>query len=204
VAVEIDRDLAARLAGNRPQLRVVREDALRVDYPALAAGRTYRLVGNLPYNISTPLLFHLLAQQPAPRDMHFMLQREVVNRLCAEPGGKARGRLSLACQNLAAVEPLLTVPPTAFEPRPRVESAFVRLTPRAEPQVPPPLQGAFDELVSQAFAMRRKTLRNSLRGLLPPEALESAGVNPGDRPERLSLDDFARLANTLVERRGGY
>lgn len=116
--VEIDRDLAARLQQRHPQLEVINEDALRVDFTALAAGASYRLVGNLPYNISTPLLFHLLAQQQPPSDMHFMLQKEVVERMHALPGSKAYGRLSLMCQVYAEVTPLFPVPPTAFDRSP--------------------------------------------------------------------------------------
>ena len=121
--VEIDRDLAARLQQRHPQLKVINEDALRVDFTALAAGADYRLVGNLPYNISTPLLFHLLSQQQPPSDMHFMLQKEVVERMHALPGSKTYGRLSLMCQVYAEVTPLFPVPPTAFDPLPRVDSA---------------------------------------------------------------------------------
>lgn len=195
--VEIDRDLAARLVQRHPDLPVVCADALRVDYADLAAGRPYRLVGNLPYNISTPLLFHLLAQRPPPRDMHFMLQQEVVERMCAGPGGKSRGRLSLACENLARVEPLFAVPPAAFEPPPKVESAVVRVIPHAKPRVPSELTERFDRVVSRAFAQRRKTMRNSLRGLLDARALEEAGVDPATRPERLTLEQFSSLAAQL-------
>jgi 16S rRNA (adenine1518-N6/adenine1519-N6)-dimethyltransferase len=194
VVVEIDRDLVARLAERHPQLEVVCADALRVDFPALAAGRPYRLVGNLPYNISTPLMFHLLAQAPAPVDMHFMLQKEVVQRLVAGPGGKDYGRLSLMAQNLASIESLLAVPPEAFEPRPRVDSAVVRLRPRPQPLVPQQFQAAFSELVARAFTMRRKTIRNGLRELLSVQQIEAAGVDPGSRPEQLGLDEFLLLA----------
>jgi len=192
--VEIDRDLAAGLRRRHPGLEVIEADALTVDFAALGAGRPYRLVGNLPYNISTPLLFHLLSQRPAPRDMHFMLQLEVVERLVAGPGDGAYGRLSLTCGALAEVAPLLRVGPEAFDPRPRVHSAFVRIVPRAEPRVPPALEGAFSEVVTRAFGQRRKTLRNSLRGLLEPHDFEAADVDPGARAETLSLEDFLRLA----------
>jgi 16S rRNA (adenine1518-N6/adenine1519-N6)-dimethyltransferase len=195
--VELDRELAARLVERHPDLPVLCADALRVDYGELAAGRPYRLVGNLPYNISTPLLFHLLAQRPPPEDMHFMLQQEVVERMCAGPGGKARGRLSLACENLARVEPLFGVPPDAFEPPPRVDSAVVRVVPHGAPRVPPDLADSFDRIVSRAFSQRRKTLRNSLRGLLDTQALERARVDPANRPERLTLEQFRSLAEQL-------
>ena len=197
--VEIDRDLAARLVQRHPDLPVVCADALQVDYGDLAAGRPYRLVGNLPYNISTPLLFHFLAQQPPPQDMHFMLQQEVVERMSAGPGGKSRGRLSLACENLARVEPLFAVPPDAFEPPPRVDSAVVRVVPHGTPRVPPKLTDAVERIVSRAFAQRRKTLRNSLRDLLDASALGRAGVDPTMRPERLTLEQFRSLAAQLQD-----
>lgn len=192
--VEIDRDLAADLRRRRPSLEVVEADALTVDFAALGAGRPYRIVGNLPYNISTPLLFHLLDQDPAPRDMTFMLQKEVVERMTAVPGTKAYGRLSLACQDRAEVSTLFPVPPEAFEPRPKVDSAVVRVRPRAEAQVPPELAPAFHALVRQAFSQRRKTLRNSLRGQLDAAAIEAAGVDPGARPEQVDLAGFLALA----------
>jgi 16S rRNA (adenine1518-N6/adenine1519-N6)-dimethyltransferase len=194
VVVEIDRDLARALRRRHPRLEVVEADALTVDFAALAGDRPYRLVGNLPYNISTPILFHLLAQAPPPVDMHFMLQKEVVERMTAEPGSRAQGRLGLMCRNLATVTRLFDVPPEAFEPRPRVESAVVRVCPRSEPLVPDPLAGAFDELVRLAFAQRRKTLRNSLRGHVDAEAMRKAGVDPSARPETLALEDFVALA----------
>jgi len=192
--VEIDRDLAASLRQRRPKLEVVCEDALSVDFSALSSGRRWRLVGNLPYNISTPLLFHVLGQHEPPADMHFMLQKEVVDRMTAAPGGGDYGRLSLACQNLAVVTPLFQVGPEAFDPRPKVDSAVVRLEPRANPLVPAAHQAAFDRLVLKAFSMRRKTLRNSLKGLVDDDGFQAAGVDPGARPETISLDAFARLA----------
>ncbi len=195
--VEIDRDLAARLRARRPELEVIEADALDTDFTALAGGRPYRIVGNLPYNISTPLLFHLLAQDPPPVDMHFMLQKEVVDRITAEPGGGDWGRLGIMCRNRAEAEFLFTVPADAFEPRPKVESAVVRLRPRTEPLVPGDLAEPFDRLVRQAFSQRRKTLRNSLRALLPAEAIAAAGIDPGLRPERLDLPGFLALARAL-------
>lgn len=192
--VEIDRDLARALRQRHPALAVVEGDALEVDFAGLGDGAPYRIVGNLPYNISTPLLFHLLDQDPPPRDMHFMLQKEVVERMTATPGGRDYGRLSLACHNRAEVSFLFGVPPGAFEPRPRVDSAVVRVVPRPRPLVPPDLQGAFDDLVRLAFSQRRKTLRNSLKGRLEPETISAAGVDPGTRPERVDLEGFLALA----------
>jgi len=197
IVVEIDRDLAARLQASGLDCEVVNEDALRVDFAALAGGCPYRMVGNLPYNISTPLLFHLLGQEPAAVDLHFMLQKEVANRLAAGPGGRNYGRLSLACQNRCEVYSLFELGPEAFEPRPRVDSAFVRLVPRPAPLVEPALQEDFDRVVTRAFSQRRKTLRNSLRPLLSASEIENAGLDPIARPERLSLQDFIRLAACL-------
>ena len=196
--VELDRDLAAalpqRLAG-RGHLRVHAADALRFDFRAL--GPSLRVVGNLPYNISTPLLFHLLEQADHIRDMHFMLQREVVARMAAPPGARARGRLSVMIQYHCEVAQLFDIGPGAFRPPPRVESAFVRLVPRARPPVDAGDPGRFACLVRQAFSQPRKTLRNNLRGLLDEQALADAGVDPRARPATLTLDAFAALARRL-------
>jgi 16S rRNA (adenine1518-N6/adenine1519-N6)-dimethyltransferase len=197
IAVEIDRDLAARLQAADPEFLVLNQDALQVGFADLADGQPYRLVGNLPYNISTPLLFHLLGQPTPPVDLHFMLQKEVVNRLAADPGGKSYGRLSLMVQNRCEVIPLFELGPEAFEPRPKVDSAFVRLVPRPMPLVEDSLQEAFDLLVTQAFSQRRKTLRNSLRSLLTRTDIENAGIAPTARPEQLDLREFLRLARQL-------
>ena len=197
--VEIDRDLAAHLQrrfAGRDNVRLHTADALKADFGELAGGRPFRIAGNLPYNISTPLLFHLLQWSGRIVDMHFMLQQEVVQRLAAGPGGKDRSRLSVMCQYHCEVTPLFTVPPEAFNPRPRVQSAVVRLVPHREPPVRIDDMARFGELLTRAFSMRRKTLRNSLRGLLDAEAIAAAGVDPGLRPEVLSLDQFAALANS--------
>jgi len=194
LVVELDRDLAATLASRLPEGRVVNADALTVEFADLAEGRPYRLVGNLPYNISTPLLFHVLDQQPKPRDMHFMLQKEVVQRMTALPGGGDYGRLSLGCQNLCEVTALFDIGPECFDPPPRVVSSLVRLVPRPAPLVAPDLRDAFDRVVAQAFSMRRKTLRNALRPLMDATRIEAAGVDPGTRPEQVDLAGYARLA----------
>ena len=199
--LEIDRDLAATLArrfGATPNVELVTADALDTDFGALADEGPIRLVGNLPYNISTPLLFHVLRWSGRIVDMHFMLQREVVDRMAAQPGSKRRGRLSLSCQLHCAVHPLFTVPPEAFSPRPRVESAVVRLLPHAHPPVQLDDPNGFERVVAQAFSMRRKTLRNSLRGLADPAQLEGAGIDPGLRPEALTLEQFAAIANRIA------
>jgi len=201
--VEIDRDLAAGLErrfADRANVHLHVGDALQLDFATLAGERPFRLVGNLPYNISTPLLFHALQwsgpeQGNLVQDMHFMLQQEVVERMAAGPGGKARGRLSVMCQYHCAVTPLFTVPPEAFRPAPRVHSAIVRLVPHADPPVRVDDLARFEKLLSRAFSMRRKTLRNSLRGLLEAAEIEAAGVDPGLRPEALTLLQFAALAS---------
>jgi len=195
--LEIDRDLAAALQqrfGDGANVSVHCADALQVDFSAVSAGRRCRLVGNLPYNISTPLLFHVLRWGHLIDDMHFMLQQEVVNRMAAAPGSKAWGRLSVMCQYRCEVTPLFTVPPEAFRPAPQVQSCVVRLAPHAQPPVRVSDQAQFERVVSQAFSMRRKTLRNSLRGLLDETAIRDAGVDPGLRPEALGLAQFAALA----------
>ena len=197
LVVEIDRDLAGRLTSRfagAANVTVREADALRADFAELSGGRHFRLVGNLPYNISTPLLFHVLAWSGLITDMHFMLQHEVVNRMAAAPGSKRWGKLSVMCQLHCSVAPLFDVPPEAFSPAPKVQSTVVRLVPHREPPVEIEDMAAFDRLVTQAFSMRRKTLRNSLRRLVDADAMEAAGIDPGLRPERISLEQFARLA----------
>ena len=196
--VEIDRDLIARLhRQHAPEMLTVHAgDALAFDFATI--GSDLRLVGNLPYNISTPLLFHLAEYGGIVRDMHFMLQKEVVERMAAEPGGKDYGRLSVMLQARCAVIPLFTIGPGAFRPPPKVESAVVRLVPLARPpDIADPV--VFARLVAAAFAQRRKTLRNGLKGLLTAEAIAGLGVDPGTRAEQLGLDAFVRLANAACK-----
>jgi 16S rRNA (adenine1518-N6/adenine1519-N6)-dimethyltransferase len=199
-AVEVDRDLAAALRA-RPdwpgRLTIHEADALRFDFAALAAGGRLRLVGNLPYNVSTPLLFHLLEQREAIADMHFMLQREVVDRIVAGPGSRTYGRLSVMVQAWCEAASLFRVAPGAFRPPPAVDSAVVRLTPRATPLVPPALEARFADLVARAFAARRKTLRNALRAVASPAAIEAAGLAPASRPESVPVEGFAALARAV-------
>ena len=200
--LEIDRDLVARLNvqfATRENVTVHSTDALRTDFSEITGGRPFRLVGNLPYNISTPLLFHVLQWSELVTDMHFMLQQEVVRRMAAVPGGKAWGRLSLMCQYRCEVTPLFNVPPEAFSPSPKVQSAIVRLVPHREPPVHIDKMDAFEKLVSQAFSQRRKTLRNSLRGMVDATNMEAAGIDPGARPETLGLEQFANLSNLLAK-----
>jgi len=197
-AVELDRDVIPLLeaaAAGKGELRIIQGDALATDLAALApAGGKIRLVGNLPYNISTPLLFHFLAQAECVADMHFMLQKEVVRRMAAPPGGKEYGRLTVMLAARCRVEPLFNIGAGAFRPAPKVESAFVRLVPYE--RAPFPLQdpGRFAAIVTQAFSHRRKTLRNALAGLLDEAAIRGADIDPQARPETLSAADYGRLA----------
>jgi 16S rRNA (adenine1518-N6/adenine1519-N6)-dimethyltransferase len=196
--LEIDRDLAASLRGlfaGRSNVTVHEGDALAMDFADIAVGRRFRLVGNLPYNISTPLLFHVLRWPDRIIDMHFMLQQEVVERMAAQPGSKAWGKLSVMCQYRCSVVPLFRVPPESFTPAPAVESAMVRLVPHTAPPVQLDDLEMFERLVGQAFSQRRKTLRNSLRGMLDEAQIRSAGVDPSARPETLGLAKLAALAN---------
>jgi 16S rRNA (adenine1518-N6/adenine1519-N6)-dimethyltransferase len=197
-AIEIDRDLAAALLRDpRAQrgLRVLVENALDTDFVSLRGdGPALRIVGNLPYNISTPLLFHLLQQRTAIGDMHFMLQKEVVDRMSASPGGKEYGRLTVMLAAYADVDSLFDVGPGAFHPRPRVWSAIVRLRPHATPRFAFGSDRALKMLVTAAFSARRKTLRNGLREFLSVTAIEACGIDPGCRPETLRPAQFGLLA----------
>ncbi len=196
--IEIDRDLArsleedARAAG---ALHVHVENALETDFVQLRAeGPPLRVVGNLPYNISTPLLFRLLSQRSAIADMHFMLQKEVVDRMTAPPSSKAYGRLTVMLAALAEVERLFDVGPGAFQPRPKVWSAVVRLLPTPRPRFEYGDDGVLRTLVTAAFSQRRKILSNGLKGLLTPEEIESCGIDSQLRPEVLTPAQFGLLA----------
>lgn len=199
--IEIDRDLASALPRRAPGLRpshIHIGDALDTDFADLipAEGdRAIRVVGNLPYNVSTPLLVRLMDAVRHIRDMHFMLQKEVVERMAAAPGGRDFGRLSLLCQLQCEVVHLFTVPPESFDPAPRVDSAFVRLVPHRVPPVEIADRAVFDRLVTQAFSQRRKTLSNSLKPLLSAEQIREAGIDPGLRAEAIGLEGYAALAN---------
>ena len=200
--VELDRDLIdplAQKATGLGKLIIHQADALRFDFATLAQGGTLRVVGNLPYNISTPLLFHLLAQPSYIQDMHFMLQKEVVERLVAEPGSRAYGRLSVIIQYHCKVERHFSVGPGAFRPAPKVDSAFVRLMPWGQPPASVDDYACLSRLVRQAFAQRRKTLRNTLKGLLTEAEIRASGSNPSARPETISLQQYAALANRLAQ-----
>ena len=199
--IELDRDLIEPLRqrlGGLGELRIHNADALDFDLRTLAdseGAAALRLVGNLPYNISTPLLFHFLDQLDALQDMHLMLQKEVVDRIVAEPGDKTYGRLSVMIQSRCAATSLFRIGPGAFRPAPKVESAFLRLRPLRP--LPYPIADAklHERIVAAAFGQRRKTLRNSLSGVLDPERLEAAGIDPKRRAEELDVASYARLAN---------
>ncbi len=199
--IELDRDLIPvleRVCAGLGELRIHSADVLRFDFAALATdGRPLRLVGNLPYNISTPLLFHVLEKVQCVQDMHFMLQKEVVQRMAASPGDPDYGRLSVMIQYYCYVDPLFLVDPDAFSPAPKVESMVVRLVPHTEPRVQVTSTTHFAAVVKQAFAQRRKTLRNTLKGLLSEDQIRAQGIDPTLRAETLSLEQFAKLSNAL-------
>ena len=198
--IELDRDLIEPLrtrASGVGELTIVHRDVLEVDIGTLAAGGTIRLVGNLPYNISTPILFHCLDHAAAIRDMHFMLQKEVVERMAAGPGSKTYGRLSVMLQLRCAVEPLFDVPPTAFTPPPKVDSAVVRLVPLSPDRLPQVDFDVIDRVVRAAFGRRRKTLSNALKGVADADDLAAAGIDPRLRAEQLAPATFVALAQHL-------
>jgi 16S rRNA (adenine1518-N6/adenine1519-N6)-dimethyltransferase len=201
-AIELDRDLVARFEADprsSGHLFLHQQDALNFDFSSLiSAPEKLRIIGNLPYNISTPLLFHLLEFAPIIQDMMFMLQKEVVQRITAGPGGKNYGRLSVMLQAQCAVEKILDVRPGAFSPPPKVDSAVVQLTPHTTPVVDIPDSESFARMVKASFAQRRKTLRNNLKGLLTENEITAAGIDPSVRAETLSLEDFSALAKQIT------
>lgn len=201
--IELDRDLAERLRHHpflHQKLTVIEQDVMRFDFQQLArqADKPLRIFGNLPYNISTPLMFHLFQYHDVIQDMHFMLQKEVVNRLCAGPNSKAYGRLTIMAQYFCQVIPVLEVPPSAFKPAPKVDSAVVRLVPHKV--LPYPVKDLYwlNRVCTQAFNQRRKTLRNSLMDLFTAEQLVELEIKLTDRAENLTIADYARLANWLA------
>ena len=201
-AIELDRDLTTTLLAAfsiHKRFTLHSADALNVDYGSFVQnGETLRIVGNLPYNISTPLIFKLLDQADIITDMHFMLQKEVVERLAAGPGDNHYGRLGIMAQYYCRVEPLFIVPPGAFSPAPKVDSAIVRLVPYDEPPIPAKDVKQLQAVVRTAFGQRRKTLRNNLKQLITAEQLEALGIDPGLRPERLTLAEFVRISDALT------
>jgi 16S rRNA (adenine1518-N6/adenine1519-N6)-dimethyltransferase len=200
--VELDRDLVERLKKrfSAERLTVHSADALKFDFASIPVpeGRKLRVVGNLPYNISSPLLFHLAEIAPQVQDQHFMLQKEVVERMVAEPGGKAYGRLSVMLQWRYHMELLFVVPPTAFDPPPQVDSAIVRMIPLAQPMACE--QALLEQVVTKAFSQRRKVIRNCVAGLFTEDELRQAGVDPQARPEAVPVEQFVALAKLLAAR----
>lgn len=196
--VEIDRDIIDWMQGHYPQdkLTIHASDALKFNFGSIS--ERLRVVGNLPYNISTPILFHLLDNVPHIIDMHFMLQKEVVERMVAEPSSAAYGRLSVMLQYRLHMEYLLTVPPDAFDPAPKVESAFVRAVPYTTLPYPAQDEALFAKVVTAAFAQRRKTLRNTLKGLLDDAGFAALGLDPQLRAENVPTAGFVAIANYLA------
>lgn len=206
--IEIDRDLIRelRLSGAyaRHRFTIHEGDALRFDFTKLADDITgnqtdrVRLVGNLPYNISTPLLFHLSDAKNRIQDAHFMLQKEVVERMSASPNSKTYGRLTVMIQALFTVEPLFIVPPTAFNPPPKVQSQIVRLLPLRETIADKPPSEHFPSIVRTAFSARRKTLRKGLKGMIDETGFEACDIDPGLRPENLSVQQYIELSHHTI------
>ncbi len=202
-AIELDRDLLPILLqrfGLLNNFQLHQGDALKFDFASLQRNdQPLRVVGNLPYNISTPLIFHLLDQQQLIEDMHFMLQLEVVLRLAASPGSKNYGRLGIMAQYYCEVELLFEVPPEAFTPRPKVQSAIVRLRPHRQLPHPARNVGTLQAVLRDAFNQRRKTLRNSLKARLDGEQLQQLGIDPSCRPETLSLAQFVAISDCVEQ-----
>ena len=199
--IELDRDIIPRLkqrCGEQGKLIVHNVDVLKFDFSTLASEKhQLRVCGNLPYNISTPIIFALSEYADLLRDLHFMLQKEVVERLAATPGTSDYGRLSVMAQYHFKIDPLFLVPATAFDPQPKVESAIVRLIPHRQPPADVGNFDTFSKLVSQAFSQRRKTLKNVLKNLCDEKLMLSLDINPGARAEELSLVQYAQLSAAL-------
>ncbi|AFP84943.1 16S rRNA (adenine(1518)-N(6)/adenine(1519)-N(6))-dimethyltransferase RsmA [secondary endosymbiont of Ctenarytaina eucalypti] len=203
--IEVDRDLINRLATHfflRGRLNIKNQDALTVNFSELSneLGRPLRVFGNLPYNISTPLIFHLFQYTHVVRDMHFMLQKEVVNRLIARPNSKSYGRLSVMAQYYCDIIPILEVQPASFRPVPKVDSAVVRLVPYLTLPFPVYDLNTLTTLTKVVFNQRRKTLRNSLANLFSVQQLEEQNIDATLRAENVSVEHYCRLANVLTER----
>jgi 16S rRNA (adenine1518-N6/adenine1519-N6)-dimethyltransferase len=201
-AIELDRDLIEPLrekARGIGEIEVISADVLTVDFSTI--GESLRIVGNLPYNISTPILFHCLDHAASIADMHFMLQKEVVDRMAAAPGSKVYGRLSVMLQFRCSVEPLLHVPPSAFRPPPKVDSAVVRLVPHAAASLPDVDRKLLADVVRAAFGQRRKTLSNAVREFATAAELEAAGIDPRARAEQLPVSAFVKLVQYLAANR---
>lgn len=204
--VELDRDLIPILKVNLfrfPELTVHEADAMKFDFTSLKTDeQSIRVVGNLPYNISTPLIFHLLSQADVIEDMHFMLQKEVVDRLAARPGDSLYGRLSVMSQYYCEVESLFIVGPESFDPAPKVDSAIVRMTPYKVLPYPVDNIKKLEDMVRVGFQQRRKTLRNNYKGVLDNDDFAALDIDPGLRPERLDVEDFVRITNYVLKKEG--
>lgn len=201
-AIEFDRDLITPLmeaSEGVGRLTIVHKNVLDVDFGKLAGDGKIRLVGNLPYNLSSPILFHAIEHAASIHDMVFMLQKEVVDRMAAEPGSKVYGRLSVMLQAYCHVDSLFVVPPGAFRPPPKVDSAVARLVPRDASAIGIADHRRFEEVVRAAFGQRRKTLRNALGGTCSSEQIEAAGLRPDARAEQIEVEGFVRLANLPAE-----
>lgn len=201
--IELDRDIIPRLKSTcqpHGELTVINQDVLTVDFDQFE--RPFRVFGNLPYNISTPLVFHLLQYSHHIQDMLFMFQKELANRLCATPGTKAFGKLSVMVQYHYTVTPVIDVPPSSFTPQPKVDSAVARLVPIKEQNLAAHNLSTLDRVVTAAFAQRRKTLRNTLKNTISEKALEQLSINPAARAETLTVDQFVAMAN-LVDQKAG-
>jgi len=199
--IEIDRDVINHLTHiGGDKITIHNVDALRVNFSEIIdSTRPLRVIGNLPYNISTPLIFHLLDAAPSIKDMHFMLQKEVVDRITAEPGGKSFGRLSVMVQYQCQTEYLFFVGPESFSPPPKVDSAVVRIIPWDKKPFIADNEAVFADVVRQAFAQRRKTLRNTLKKLIDAELLIEIGIDPTARAETLSVEQFVKISNKVNE-----
>jgi 16S rRNA (adenine1518-N6/adenine1519-N6)-dimethyltransferase len=201
--IELDRDLVPLLRNKLaayPHLQIHEADALRFDYRTLQhADESLRVIGNLPYNITTPLLFHLLEQADIIDDMCFMLQREVVERICAQPGTKQYGRLSIMLQHQCYAEQQFIVPPEAFDPAPKVESAIIYLQPLQHRRGGEVDLEAMNKIVTQAFSQRRKTIANTLKKLVTLEQIELVGIDPAQRPETVSVEQFVQLTHSFIQ-----
>ncbi|NCF36941.1 MAG: 16S rRNA (adenine(1518)-N(6)/adenine(1519)-N(6))-dimethyltransferase RsmA [Gammaproteobacteria bacterium] len=201
-AIELDRDLVPVLEQRAPafgQLEVINADILEFELSSIASTRKFRLVGNLPYNISTPLMFHLLESADLIEDMHFMVQKEVAQRIVAVPGDSSYGRLSVMLQCRCLCQYLFDVAPTCFRPPPKVDSAVIRLLPLERPKYAIGDAASFARIVQTAFSQRRKTISNSLKSLLDRETIIACGIDPGLRAENLEIADFAKLSRALTQ-----
>ncbi len=203
--IELDRDLVPNLLADfvsksPNRCRLINQDILKVDFGAL--GTHLRVVGNLPYNVATPLLFRLLERGGQIKDIHVMLQKEVLNRIAAAPGNSAYGRLSVMIQATSSVEPLFDVSPESFTPVPKVDSGMIRIIPDGSKRARIRCMDTLTHTVKQSFGQRRKTLRNNLKDVIRLEEFGYLGINPQDRPERLSVETYIELGNYIAQQRG--